>query len=302
MLSVSQGARRPRGRLDRGRGHDTEIGRFAEQAERDAKGAVADAVVWGAGRGAHGGERRAVGRLPALHGPRRAHRRGRDPARPAHPGGRRDGRRPGVRADRRLLRRRGAAPAAAGRPLGARAGGRLPAGDRAGLRRHAALQGDRPGAGGLRRRGRHHLRPHLQSRLLRVLRRRLRGGGRDALARDREVGRPDRRPHLGHHDPGPPRGSGSPPPTATGRRSAGRPASSPSTWPRSSSRAPPPSTSSASPTAAGASGTSPTAAARRPASRSGARATRAPAPPAPTKRRARTCSRAYTSGGATGGP
>ena len=69
----------------------------------------------GGARPAHQRERRAVGGLPALHGPGRDHRRDRDLPRLADPGRGRDGRGARVRPGRRRLRRGRPAQAASSR-------------------------------------------------------------------------------------------------------------------------------------------------------------------------------------------
>ena len=126
-------------------------------------------------------------------------------ARLADPHRRRDGRRPGVRPGRRDLRRARPAPPrrCALRSL-ARAGRRLPA-SRSRRSTSPARASRRSGVSPESFDAR---RPQpldniiAQPGLLRVLRRVLRRRRRDALADDREVGRADRRAHLGDDDPG----------------------------------------------------------------------------------------------------
>ena len=78
----------------------------------------------------------------------------------------------------------------------------LPGRHRAGLPADAGLQVDRREPRRLRARRAPAHRLHLEARLLLLLRR-LRGrGGGDPLPDEREVGRADRRAHLGDHDPG----------------------------------------------------------------------------------------------------
>ncbi len=84
----------------------------------------------GATRPAHERERRAVGRLPALHGAGRDHRRDRDLPRQRDPGRGRDGRRPRVRTGRGPVRRAGPAAPESRQTLRHGADHRLPARDR----------------------------------------------------------------------------------------------------------------------------------------------------------------------------